>query len=90
MKLQLGIYENHKNSLENYHKDKLLITTKKQLSNERSEFYKHSISNERVWMHLDLDMFYVACELLDKPELQTKPCAVGGMAMISTANYVAR
>lgn len=35
-------------------------------------------------------MFYIACELLDKPELRDKPCAVGGMSMISTANYVAR
>ena len=41
-------------------------------------------------MHFDMDMFYVACELLDRPELCDQPCAVGGMAMISTANYVAR
>jgi DNA polymerase kappa len=37
-----------------------------------------------------MDMFYVACELLDKPELNDLPVAVGGTAMISTANYVAR
>jgi DNA polymerase kappa len=41
-------------------------------------------------MHIDMDMFYVACEILDKPELKDKPCAVGSMSMISTANYVAR
>lgn len=35
-------------------------------------------------------MFYIACELLDKPDLRDKPCAVGGMSMLSTANYVAR
>lgn len=35
-------------------------------------------------------MFYVACELLDKPELSDKPVAVGGKSIISTANYVAR
>lgn len=35
-------------------------------------------------------MFYVACELLDRPELKDKPCAVGGIGMLSTANYVAR
>lgn len=37
-----------------------------------------------------MDMFYVACELLDRPDLIDKPCAVGGMDMLSTANYVAR
>ena len=35
-------------------------------------------------------MFYIACELLDKPELKDKPCAVGSNQMLSTANYVAR
>ncbi len=48
------------------------------------------MSYDRVWVHFDIDMFYVACELLDRPDLYDKPCAVGGMAMISTANYVAR
>lgn len=37
-----------------------------------------------------MDMFYVACELLDKPELADKPVAVGGSQIISTSNYVAR
>lgn len=37
-----------------------------------------------------MDMFFVACELLDKPELKEKPVAVGGSKIISTANYVAR
>lgn len=36
-----------------------------------------------------MDMFYVACELLDKPELSDKPVAVGS-SIVSTANYVAR
>lgn len=36
-------------------------------------------------------MFYVACELLDKPELRDKPCAVGGdNSVLCTANYMAR
>ena len=39
---------------------------------------------------MDMDMFFVACELRDRPELRDKPCAVGGMSMISTANYIAR
>jgi DNA polymerase kappa len=37
-----------------------------------------------------MDMFYIACEILEKPWLADQPCAVGGQSMISTANYVAR
>jgi len=44
----------------------------------------------RTWAHFDIDMFFVACELLDRPELKDKPVCVGGLSMISTANYVAR
>jgi nucleotidyltransferase/DNA polymerase involved in DNA repair len=44
----------------------------------------------RVWFHVDMDMFYAAVEILDDPGLQHKPMAVGGMGMISTANYAAR
>lgn len=35
-------------------------------------------------------MFFVAVEMRDNPSLKDKPCAVGGMSMISTANYIAR
>lgn len=44
----------------------------------------------RYWIHIDLDMFYAACELLERPDLHDKPVAVGGIGMITTANYVAR
>mmetsp|Transcript_34811 Transcript_34811/g.44894 ORF Transcript_34811/g.44894 Transcript_34811/m.44894 type:complete len:290 (+) Transcript_34811:59-928(+) len=39
---------------------------------------------------IDMDCFYAAVEMRDFPELLNKPMAVGGMSMISTANYVAR
>ncbi|KAI8050890.1 hypothetical protein BDF22DRAFT_693866 [Syncephalis plumigaleata] len=41
-------------------------------------------------VHIDMDAFYAAVEELDNPELKTKPMAVGGNSMLSTANYVAR
>ena len=44
----------------------------------------------RLWIHIDMDMFYAAVEIRDRPELANKPVAVGGESMISTANYVAR
>ena len=33
-------------------------------------------------MHLDLDMFYAACEIRDNPSLARKPVAVGDNTMI--------
>ena len=41
-------------------------------------------------MHIDMDMFYAAVELIDKPHLKDLPVAIGNTSMISTANYVAR
>ncbi|GKY94038.1 hypothetical protein MPSEU_000370500 [Mayamaea pseudoterrestris] len=38
---------------------------------------------------VDMDMFYMACELLARPELKNQPACVGGN-MITTSNYVAR
>jgi DNA polymerase kappa len=45
---------------------------------------------DRTWFHIDMDMFYAACELRDKPFLKDKPVAVGDFSMIQTANYIAR
>jgi DNA polymerase kappa len=36
----------------------------------------------RTWIHVDMDMFFAACEIQDNPELATKPVAVGDHAMI--------
>lgn len=44
----------------------------------------------RIHIHIDMDMFYAAVEVRDRPEIADKPVAVGGMGMISTSNYVAR
>lgn len=44
----------------------------------------------QTWIHVDMDMFYAAVEIRDKPELKELPVAVGGMNMVCTANYVAR
>ena len=46
--------------------------------------------DEHVWLHVDMDMFYCAVEIRDNPTLKDRPVAVGGMGMISTANYIAR
>ena len=44
----------------------------------------------RTWLHVDMDAFYAACHILENPSLKDIPMAVGGMGMISTANYEAR
>ena len=54
-----------------------------------SEFEAIRCTN-RVWGVIDADMFFAAVEMRDDPSLQGKPIAVGGMSMISTANYEAR
>lgn len=44
----------------------------------------------RRFIHVDMDMFFAAVEQLRRPQLAELPMAVGGLGMISTANYVAR
>ncbi|XP_030550396.1 DNA polymerase kappa isoform X2 [Rhodamnia argentea] len=44
----------------------------------------------KVWLHVDMDAFYAAVETLCDSSLKGRPMAVGGMSMISTANYEAR
>ncbi|GAB2292123.1 hypothetical protein Dimus_026375 [Dionaea muscipula] len=44
----------------------------------------------RLWLHVDMDAFYAAVEMLSSPSLKGKPVAVGSLSMISTANYEAR
>ena len=44
----------------------------------------------RTWIHVDMDAFYAAVHTLEDPSLANIPMAVGGIGMISTANYVAR
>lgn len=45
--------------------------------------------NRSVCVVVDMDMFFMACEMLSRPELRDKPACVGGN-MISTSNYRAR
>ena len=55
-----------------------------------SSFEKKDRKLTRWWCVVDFDMFYAAVAMRDDPTLIGKPVAVGGMSMISTANYEAR
>ncbi|HSP06649.1 MAG TPA: DNA polymerase IV [Acidobacteriota bacterium] len=48
----------------------------------------------RKIIHVDMDMYYAAVELLERPELRDQPVVVGGSpksrSVVTTANYVAR
>ena len=44
----------------------------------------------RYIVHVDIDMFYAACEELNDPTLKTIPFAVGSNMILSTSNYIAR
>ena len=76
--------------LENFHKNEILYSQVAQLAKSRIEFLKEQRRFDKIWMHLDMDMFFAAVEIKDNPSLANVPMAVGSMAMISTSNYIAR
>lgn len=51
-------------------------------------------ANSRAIIHLDMDCFYAAIEVRDRPELRGKPVGVGGArdrrGVLTTCNYEAR
>ena len=91
--------KSEKNKIIQQYKDQLnnILTksTEDFLKQKRLQFDKliEEIENERdfsrFWMHIDLDMFYVAVEIRDNPILKDQPVAVG-TSIISTSNYIAR
>ncbi len=67
------------------------IRTAEGIVNDMAENWEYNErSLDRPVAVVDLDMFYAAVELRDRPELQAKPVAIGSIGMVSTANYIAR
>jgi DNA polymerase kappa len=51
------------------------------------EEWQRTRDRTRYLVHIDMDAFYAAVEMRDDPSLVGKPMAVGGISMLSTANY---
>jgi DNA polymerase kappa len=68
--------------LKNFKANKDLWTKTKEIVKESVDGYMSKREIRRTWMHVDLDMFYAACEIRDRPELKKKPVAVGDNTMI--------
>lgn len=80
--------ENLKRKLHSLH-DQELLRFRDLASKEIAQ--KESLRHlERVWLHVDMDAFYCSVEQILDPRLISVPFAVGGIGMISTANYLAR
>ena len=76
--------------LRNYKSNKPLWAKTKEIVKKAIESYVNKRETRRTWFHIDLDMFYAACEIRDNPSLSRKPVAVGDNSMIQTTNYIAR
>lgn len=57
---------------------------------DKYDSFKSAMTTDRTWFHIDMDMFFAACEIRDRPSVAERPVAVGDYAMIMTTNYVAR
>ncbi|XP_052792226.1 DNA polymerase kappa-like [Mya arenaria] len=76
--------------------EKVALITAEQLVQGKTEAdklledFEQQRDLSRTIVHVDMDMFYAAVEMLDNPALRNKPMAVGGNSMLSTSNYNAR
>lgn len=77
-------------SLNQFHKNTILYNQIKNLADSRITKLKGERRLDKIWVHVDMDMFFAAVEIRDDPSLSNIPMAVGSTQMISTSNYVAR
>ena len=71
-------------------KDENQLAHMKLVALNKTMEYERQRNFDRICCVLDMDMFFAAVEIRDKPHLRDLPVAVGSDMMISTANYVAR
>ena len=66
-----------KTKIQMVHADAKLLDRVKKQYDAKVKDLKKDLDHSRKWIHIDLDMFYVAIELRDNPELKDKPVGVG-------------
>lgn len=59
-----------------------LLQIQKAILEKQEKLEQQRIVN-RVWVHFDFDMFFVACEIRDNPSLKDKPVAVVQLPALS-------
>lgn len=67
-----------------------MVATKLGVDKTLEELKAKANFEDKIYVVVDMDMFFAAVAIRDDPDLKEKPIAVGGMSMISTTNYVAR
>lgn len=82
--------DSYKKKLNSFHKSQNLIEHNKKIVEQKIKEIETLRNTNRIWMHLDMDMFYAAIEIRDNPELKEIPIAIGDERMVSTSNYIAR
>lgn len=85
---QEGIEMNKR--LEEFHNDKCYYFQIESIASAKLEQIKSERRFDKIWLHLDMDMYFAAIEIRDDPSLADKPIAIGNKSMISTSNYIAR
>jgi hypothetical protein len=82
--------DSYKKKLNSLHKSQSLIQHNKKIADQKIKEIEALRKLDKIWMHLDMDMFYAAIEIRDNPTLKDIPIAVGDERMVSTSNYIAR
>jgi len=88
--LAVKVVEDWRIKLQSLHKNSLIYEQNRKLAEIKMREIQKTRDLSRIWMHIDMDMFYAAIEIRDDPSLKDIPVAVGNESMICTSNYNAR
>ena len=64
-------------SLNQFHKNTILYNQIKNLADSRITKIQGERRLDKIWVHVDMDMFFAAVEIRDDPSLANIPMAVG-------------
>merc|ERR1711937_233381 len=67
-----------------------MFSENEKIMEEMVRAVEFQLTFDRLIVHVDMDMFFAACEERENPELEGKLFDVGDNSMLSTSNYEAR